>query len=44
MLFWGTQGVRRDLELAAHYYRMGAENQDVQAMHDYGIVLLKVRA
>ena len=42
LLFWGTHGVRRDLERAAFYYQMGAENGDPQAMHDYGIVLLKV--
>ena len=44
LLFWGTHGVRRDLERAAFYCQMGAENGDPQAMHDYGIVLLKVNS
>ena len=41
LLFWGSQGVHRDLRAAAELYRQGAENGDVQSMHDYGIVLLK---
>ena len=42
LLFWGTQGVKRDLRAAAEYYRMGADRNDPQSLHDYGIVLLKV--
>ena len=43
LLYWGTQGVRRDVNAAVDYYRMGAEAGDLNAMHDYAIVLLKVR-
>ncbi|KAK2190344.1 hypothetical protein NP493_83g00004 [Ridgeia piscesae] len=41
LLYWGTQGVRRDVNAAVDYYRMGAEAGDLNAMHDYAIVLLK---
>lgn len=41
LLYWGTQGVRRDVNAAVDYYRLGAEAGDLNAMHDYAIVLLK---
>jgi TPR repeat protein len=42
ILFWGTQGVQRDVARAMEYYRTGAESQDPVAQFDYGVVLLKV--
>ena len=42
LLFWGQQGLKRNLQAAVEYYRMGAEKQDPTSMYDYGIVLLKV--
>lgn len=43
MLYWGSQGVQRDVSGALEYYRRGAESGDPSALYDYGIVLLKVR-
>ncbi|KAJ8316168.1 hypothetical protein KUTeg_006182 [Tegillarca granosa] len=40
-LFWGSNGLRRNMQAAIDYFRMGAETQDPQAMYDYGIVVLK---
>lgn len=42
MLYWGAQGINRDVEAAVDYYRRAAESGDPQALFDYGIVLLKV--
>ena len=44
LLFWGSQGVKRNLQAAVEYYRMGAESNDPVALHDLGVVLLKVSA
>jgi TPR repeat protein len=41
MLYWGSQGITRDIGAALAYYRQAAETGDPQAMFDYGIVLLK---
>jgi TPR repeat protein len=43
LLFWGSQGVKRNLQAAVEYYRMSAQSQDPVALHDLGIVLLKVQ-
>ena len=43
MLYWGSQGVQRDVLGALEYYRLSAESGDPSALYDYGIVLLKVR-
>ncbi|XP_060064051.1 protein sel-1 homolog 3-like [Ylistrum balloti] len=40
-LFWGSQGLKRNMAAATEYFRLGAETQDPQAMYDYGIILLK---
>jgi len=42
MLYWGAQGITRDISAAVEYYRQAAESGDPQAMYDYGIILLKV--
>lgn len=42
MLYWGAQGVQRDVIAALEYYRLGAESGEPAAIYDYGIVLLKV--
>jgi TPR repeat protein len=42
MLYWGSQGIKRDIVAALDYYRQAAESGDPQALYDYGIVLLKV--
>ena len=42
MLYWGAQGITRDIGAALDYYRRAAESGDPQALFDYGIVLLKV--
>ena len=41
-LFWGHQGLQRNLAAAADYFRMSAESGDAQSQYDYGIVLMKV--
>ncbi|OWF53033.1 protein sel-1 homolog 3-like [Mizuhopecten yessoensis] len=41
VLFWGSQGMKRNMAAATEYFRLGAESQDPQAMYDYGIILLK---
>ena len=43
ILYWGAQGIKRNLEAAYEYYKMGAETEDPQAMYDYGVVLMRVR-
>jgi len=43
MLYWGSQGITRDITAALDYYRQAAESGNPQALFDYGIVLLKVR-
>ncbi|XP_052803670.1 protein sel-1 homolog 3-like [Mya arenaria] len=40
-LFWGQQGLRRNLEAAVDYFRMSAETGDSQSQYDYGVVLMK---
>ncbi|XP_069115229.1 protein sel-1 homolog 3-like [Argopecten irradians] len=40
-LFWGSQGLKRNMAAATEYFRLGAQAQDPQAMYDYGIILLK---
>jgi len=42
MLYWGSQGITRDVEAALEYYRRAAESGNAQSLFDYGIVLLKV--
>ncbi len=42
LLYWGSQGVQRNLAQAVELYRLGAEAGDHPSMYDYGIVLLKV--
>ena len=42
MLYWGAQGVNRDVTAALEYYRQAAESGDPVALYDYGIVILKV--
>lgn len=41
MLYWGSQGVQRDVKSALEYYRLSAESGEPSALYDYGIVLLK---
>lgn len=41
-MFWGTQGVRRNIEAVFKLYKMGAENNDPKATFNYGLSLLKV--
>jgi len=42
MLYWGSQGIARDVGAAVEYYRQAALSGDAQALFDYGIILLKV--
>jgi len=42
MLYWGSQGIARDVNAALEYYRRAAASGNAQALFDYGIVLLKV--
>ena len=42
MLYWGAQGITRDIAAAVEYYRLAAESGDPQALFDYGIILIKV--
>ena len=41
MLYWGTQGVKRNIEAVAKLYKIGAENKDPKAQFNYGLSLLK---
>ncbi|XP_066488457.1 protein sel-1 homolog 3 [Tiliqua scincoides] len=42
MLFWGQQGVEKNLEAAIEWYAKGAlETEDPVSLYDYSIVLLK---
>ena len=34
--------MKRNLQAAVEYYRMGAQSNDPAALHDLGLVLLKV--
>ncbi|XP_053372866.1 protein sel-1 homolog 3-like [Mercenaria mercenaria] len=40
-LFWGQQGLKRNLATAVEYFKMSAETGDAQSQYDYGIVLLR---
>ena len=40
MLFWGTNGVRRDIPAAVELFRQAADSSP-SAMYDYGLLLLK---
>lgn len=42
-LYWGHQGLKRNLGAAVEYYKMGADTGDPQSQYDYGIALMKVR-
>ncbi|XP_026854424.2 protein sel-1 homolog 3 isoform X1 [Electrophorus electricus] len=42
MLFWGSNGVRKDISAALRWYAQSAlQMSDAAAMYDYGILLLK---
>lgn len=44
MLFWGQQGVSRNIQKAVRHYERGAVHWgDPVSMYDYAIVLLQVR-
>ncbi|KAL5011222.1 hypothetical protein ScPMuIL_011695, partial [Solemya velum] len=40
-LYWGSQGLKRNLNSAMEYFKMGAENNDPESTYDYGILLMK---
>ena len=42
-LFWGSQGLKRNMQAAMEYFRMGADADDPQMQFDYGLLLLKVQ-
>ena len=42
LLYWGQQGLQRNLQEAVKYYEKAAETGDPAAMYDYGVVLVKV--
>ena len=42
LLYWGQQGLQRNLEAAFKYYEEAAKGGDPVAMYDYGLVLMKV--
>ena len=42
LLFWGAQGIKRNLAAAVDYYREGAEANDPTSQYNYGLVLLRV--
>ncbi|XP_077989302.1 protein sel-1 homolog 3-like [Glandiceps talaboti] len=43
MLFWGQQGIDRNMAAAVQYYQISAEAEDATAIavYDYGIILMK---
>jgi len=41
LLYWGQQGLQRNLQEAVKYYEKAAETGDPAAMYDYGVVLVK---
>lgn len=41
-MFWGQQGLKRNLASAVEYFKMSAETGDAQSQYDYGIVLMRV--
>nr|CAB3265949.1 protein sel-1 homolog 3-like [Phallusia mammillata] len=41
LMYWGQQGLQRNLDAAFRYYEEAAQGGDPMAMYDYGIVLLK---
>uniref|UniRef100_A0ABM0M328 Protein sel-1 homolog 3-like n=1 Tax=Saccoglossus kowalevskii TaxID=10224 RepID=A0ABM0M328_SACKO len=43
MLFWGQQGVDRNMEAAVHFYQISAEAEDATAvsLYDYGVILIR---
>jgi len=44
LLYWGQQGLQRDLGAAFKLYEEAAQGGDATALYDYGIVLIKVSA
>lgn len=43
ILYWGTQGIKRNMEAGAQLFRIAAKKNDPKAMFNYGISLLKVQ-
>lgn len=41
LLYWGQQGLQRNLQEAFKYYEKAAETGDAAALYDYGVVLVK---
>jgi len=41
-LYWGHQGLKRNLGAAVEYFKMGVERGDPRSNYDYGLALLKV--
>ncbi|XP_050415891.1 protein sel-1 homolog 3 [Patella vulgata] len=40
-LFWGSQGLKRNIDAAMSYFREGAATKNPNDMYDYGILLYK---
>ncbi|CAK8696804.1 protein sel-1 homolog 3-like isoform X2 [Clavelina lepadiformis] len=41
LLYWGQQGLQRNLNAAFEYYKKAAQGGDPTALYDYGVILLK---
>lgn len=42
MYYYGKRGLQRDLNRAAKYYQMGAEQGDPEGLYNWGVSTLKV--
>lgn len=41
-MYWGYEGMKRNLEAGAQLFKLGAASKDPQATYNYGLSLLKV--
>ena len=43
LLFWGLNGIKRNLKASAELFNLAAQNNDPESMYNYGISLLSVK-
>ncbi|ESN94215.1 hypothetical protein HELRODRAFT_189377 [Helobdella robusta] len=41
MLYWGSQGIQRNLTVASNYYKEATSSGSASSLYDYGILLLR---
>ena len=43
-LFWGVQGLKRNVEASMEFFKLAAKNNDPDALYNYGLNLMHVNS